>query len=302
MKKVPLFLIASVLLFTACKKNSVEKNDKPAKLSFISADRIPNEIIPLLYNELERRGLTVQAENFRKDYYQTLSQRKDSKTDLLKRPYGNGDDTEVIMGANLNDRSVPNVGVVLDGNWVETNATYPTMAHVQDYGNIFTPFNAMNGTAPEGMDNANDPSNSQVIGTNDPKRMQKFRICTVKYGVPDDLGTTYYTAPFGFTYQSCVQNNLPTCWQGTFSSPDGESGTNSALRIQSIKIWGPGTTLTFNDAAPSTQAQLLIFYRVHQQDHPGGWTNWGVEGHPAGNEIAQKRIQALQVRAYLIKI
>jgi hypothetical protein len=299
MKKVPLFLIASVLLFTACKKNAVETvAKKPAKLAFQSAAKIPNEIVPLLYNEMIKRGLTTQAEKFRMDYYQTLSQRKDGNTDLLKKPY---DNTEVIMGADLNDRTVTGVGVVLDGNWDETNVSFPSSAHVQDYGDINRPFNAMNSTAPEAFVSTT-PSSTQILGTNDPKRMQKFRICTLRYGVADNLSTTYFTGSFALRYQSFVQDH-PGGWMSTVTSPS-YSGTDLAKRIQAIKIYGPsaGNLLTFNDAAPSTQAELFIFYRAHQQDYPGGWLPWQAEGGEAGEHDEAKRVQGLQVRAYLIKI
>lgn len=293
MKKVPLFLIASVLLFTACKKNAAEKSDKPAKLSFMSADRIPNEIIPLLYNDLVKRGLTVQAENLRKEYYQTLSVRKDGNTDLLKRPY---EDTEVIMGANFPDRNVANVGTVLDGDWDETGVS--TTAHVQDIGDIPVDFNAMNGTAPDAHVQTN-PGSTQILGTNQAKRMQKYRLSTLRYGCTDDLSITYFTQSISFSYRSYVQNNGWMSWvnSGTYS------GTDDPLRIQSIQITAPDT-LTFNDPAPSTQALLFVYARAHQQDFGsnGGWMNWAVEGADVGNPSQAKRVQGVQIRAYLIKI
>lgn len=300
MKKMHLLFFASLLFLNACKKQDAEQPAKETKLSFKTADQIPNEIIPLLYRDLIKTGLTEQAENLRYSYYQTLMNRKDDQTDLLNMPYYNSNSRDALMGASLPTRSVANVGVVLDGNWYNTNGNI-SEALVQDNGWISTNFNSMNGTAPDAF-SSTSPGAGQYLGSvGISKRMQAFRIATVQYGVTDDLGTTYFTPSTGFTYDAFCQD---LNWTGFVSSPS-MAGTLLPKRIEAVKIRGPhfnnSNTITFNDPSPSTEARIFVYYRAHVQNN--SWNqSWKAEDEVAGTTGQALRLEALQIRAYLIKI
>lgn len=54
------------------------------------------------------------------------------------------------------------------------------------------------------------------------------------------------------------------------------------------------------DLAPSTQARPYIYYRVHQDTF--GWEPRVGENDVAGMTGQSKRVEAIRIRAYLIKI
>jgi hypothetical protein len=309
MKKFHLLFLAVSIVFTACQKNvsQLPQSGKPSAstsnskgLPFMSADRIPNDIIPLLYKSLLKDHLTEQAKNLATSYYSTLASRKDYNNDALKGlvPASGSSSGIEVAGANLNQRTVPSVGVVLDGNWFQTSGT--TSCLLQDIGTTYIDFNAMNGTAPDAF-SSTLPSSGQFLGTVDqPKRMQEYTLAQLQYKVSDNLGNTYNTGTALINYASYVQN---LGWLNYVSAPQ-ESGTIMALRIQAIRMYGPsyggGLTLTFNDPAPSTQALMYVYYRVLIQDT--GWEGWVSEAEVAGTTTQAKRLQAMQIRAYLIKV
>lgn len=245
-----------------------------------------------------KSGLKTQAENLSISYYMTLSMRKDNKEDLLKNLDQNSEISKRTALSLLSNRTVPNVGVVLDGNWVSTSGT--TSCLLQDYGWQYMNFNAMNGTAPDAY-STTLPTGAQFLGTLDPKRLQAFTFPYIQYGVADaTTGTTYYTQSVPLQYCAHVQD---IGWQNYVSSPS-MAGTTEAKRIEAIKIKGPSYQtsylLAFNDPAPSTKARMFIYYRAHIQDY--GWTNWASEDLICGTTGQHKRLQGMQVRVYLVKV
>lgn len=309
MRKIHVCICVSLIFFTACKKDNSKLaspvSQKSAQLAFKSADQIPSEIIPLLYNDLIKDKLFEQAENLRVSYYNTLSIRKDSKIDVLKATHTDllaAAKQAGIMAANLPFHSVSGVGVVLDGTWYTTNGV--TSSNQQAIGWVDMSFSAMNTSATDAFNNAAPTSTSQYMGTvNQQRRLEAFRLPSVQFGAADNLGTTYFTPSFDFTYAAHVQ---AIGWQVYVNSPYQYAGTvGQSRRMESVKIFGPrynnnSYTLTFNDPAPSTQARPYIYYRVHQEAY--GWEDWKAENNEAGITGQSKRIEAMQVRAYLVKV
>lgn len=298
-----------LLIFTACKKED-QKSIAPASkkttaLSFKSTDQIPNEIVPLLYQRLIQDKLYDQAENLKTSYYNTLAIRLDDHKDLLKgiaKDLSSARGT-VIAAANLPTRPVPDVsgGVVLAGGW-ETTSGY-TSSHLQAIGTVDINFEAMNGSAPDVAYPSGAPNSSQIMGTTgQSRRMEAFRLPFIRFAAVDNLGITYYTGSFGFTYQAHVQ---ALGWLSYISSNLWAGTMNQSRRMEAVHIYGPGYnnssyTLTFNDPAPSTQAKLYIFYRVHIGGV--GWEDWKAENATAGIPGLSRQIEAMQVRAYLVKV
>jgi|GEM_PF-1437473 len=307
MRKIHVCIIASLILFTACKKDLVKSpaSQEKTPLAFKTADQIPNEIVSLLYKDLLRDHLFEQAENLRVSYYNTLAIRKDSKTDLLRAAHTSAFETARqagIMAANLPTHSVSGVGVVLDGTWYQTQGV--TSSNLQAFGWQYINFNVMNAGAPDAFDNT-APGSTQIMGTtNQQRRLEAYTLPLIQFGAADNLGTTYYTPSFGFNYRSHLQG---TGWEPGYTGSPGQSGTvGQSRRIESVQIFGPAFqnstyALTFNDPAPSTRVRPYIYYRVHQEGY--GWGGgWHSENDPAGVPGQSKRIEAMQIRAYLIKI
>lgn len=306
MKTIILHLSAVMFLFASCAKENVQpaatnttKSD--IKVAYLGVDQIPNEIVPLLYKDLVKDKLFDQADQLSKEYYATLSARKDGNKDLLKGIRSETARTADIAAANLPTHGVTGVGVVLNGNWYQTNGT--TSANLQNIGWTDYNFNIMNSTAPDAFNNA-VPAATQIMGTTgQSRRLEAFKLPYIQFGAADDLGTTYFTGSFGFTYKGHVEN---IGWQNYVTSPGGVAGTvGQSKRLEGIQIYGPryvdpNFILTFNDPAPSTQARPYIYYRVHQDSF--GWESWVSENDVAGITGQSKRIEAIQIRAYLIKI
>jgi hypothetical protein len=310
MKRIHVCICISIIFFTACKKDDAKLaspvSQKSAQLAFKGADQIPSEIIPLLYNDLIKDKLFEQAENLRVSYYNTLSIRKDNKTDVLKATHADvlsAAKQAGIMAANLPFHSVPGVGVVLDGTWYTTSGV--TSSNEQAIGWVDINFSAMNTSATDAFNSTAPTSTSQYMGTvNQQRRLEAFKLPLVQFGAADNLGTTYFTPSFGFTFTAHVQ---AIGWQNyVSSSPNTYAGTvGESRRMEAVKIFGPrysnnSYTLTFNDPAPSTQARPYIYYRVHQEAY--GWEDWKGENDVAGITGQSKRIEAMQVRAYLVKV
>jgi hypothetical protein len=307
MKIKLLYLCATVLLFASCAKENVEPaktttpSTTPAALSYVPVNEIPNDIIPLLYKDLIKDKLYDQADQLAQEYYTNLSARKDGKTDLLKAARIASGRTTDIAAANLPSHSVTGVGVVLNGNWYQTNGT--TSANLQNIGWTDYNFNIMNSTAPDAF-SSTAPASTQIMGTTaQSRRLEAYKLPYIQFGAADDLGTTYFTNSFGFTYRAHVEVQG---WQSYVTSPSGVAGSvGLSRRIEGIQIYGPrysdpNYVVTFNDPAPSTQARPYIYYRVHQDSY--GWESWVSENDVAGITGQSKRIEAIQIRAYLIKI
>lgn len=304
MKTHCLYLCAVVLLFASCAKENVQPATKsttsaPSKLSYLSVDQIPNEIVPLLYQDLIKDKLYDQASQLSEEYYATFSARKDGKADLLKEVRSAR--AAEIAAANLPTHSVTGVGVVITGNWYQTLGT--ASANLQNLGWTDYNFNIMNSTAPDAF-STTTPAANQIIGTTgQSRRMEAIKLPYIQFGAADETGTTYFTGSFGFTYKAHVQD---IDWQNYVTSPYGVAGTvGQSRRMEAIRIYGPryenpNYTVTFNDAAPSTTARPYIYYRVHQDSY--GWESWVSENDIAGVVGASKRLEAIQIRAYLIKI
>lgn len=299
-----------LIIFSSCKKDDQRSlapvSKEAASLSYKSADQIPNEIVPLLYQGLIKDKLYDQAENLKTSYYNTLAIRLDDHKDLLKGVTNNLSSARgaVIAAANLPTRPVPAVGggVVLDGHW-ETLAGYFTSYHSQGIGTVNILFDAMNGSAPDVAYPSGAPNSSQIMGTTGQSlRLEAFRLPLVRFAAVDNLGTTYYTGSFVFTYQAYLQ---AIGWQGYMSGTSWAGTMNQSRRIEAVQIYGsgyqnPSYTMTFNDPAPATQAKLYIFYRVHVAGI--GWQGWVGENVTAGTMNQSRQIEAMQVRAYLVKI
>lgn len=307
MKMNLLYLCATVLLFASCAKEKMEPaktttpSNTPAALSYVPVNEIPNDIVPLLYKDLIKDKLYDQADKLAQEYYANLSARKDSKTDLLKAARTASGRTTDIAAANLPGHSVSGVGVVLNGNWYQTNGT--TSANLQNIGWTDYNFNIMNSTAPDAF-SSTAPASTQIMGTTgQSRRLEAYKLPYIQFGAADDLGTTYFTGSFGFTYRAHVE---AIGWQSYVTSPSGVAGTTGlSRRMEGIQIYGPryadpNYIVTFNDPAPSTQARPYIYYRVHQDSF--GWESWVSENDVAGITGQSKRIEAIQIRAYLIKI
>ncbi|WP_343674127.1 hypothetical protein [Chitinophaga sp.] len=305
MKTHCLYLCAVVLLFASCAKEKVQPATPPstvaAKLSYLSVDQIPNDIVPLLYQDLIKDKLYDQANQLSKEYYATLSARKDDNKDLLKAVRSASARAADIAAANLPTHNVNGVGVVLNGNWYQTVGT--ASANLQAIGWTDYNFNIMNSTAPDAF-STTLPAANQIIGTTgQSRRMEAIKLPNIQFGAADETGTTYFTGDFGFTYKAHVE---AIGWQGYVTSPYGIAGTvGQSRRMEAIQIYGPrygnpNFTLTFNDSAPSTTARPYIYYRVHQDSY--GWEGWVSENDVAGITGASKRLEAIQIRAYLIKI
>jgi len=309
-----LYVFLFLFIFTACKKEDktslAPTSKEDASLVYKSSDQIPNEIIPLLYQDLVKDKLYAQAENLKASYYNTLALRTDDHRDLLKTVETNLSSAKIpaIAAANLPTRPVPGIGggVVLNGNWVTTSGT--TSANVQALGIVSIDFNAMNGNpATGGAPDVANPSPAPAVGqflgtTGQSKRLEAFSLPFIQFAAADNLGTTYYTGSFPFTYQAHVEG---IGWQSYVSSSSFAGTIGQSRRIEAIKIYGPGLnnpnyTLTFNDSSPSTTAKLYIYYRVHADGL--GWMNWVPENNMAGTTGQSRRLEAMQVRAYLVKI
>lgn len=301
------------LLFSACTKEHIKpdesKKGSSPSLSYMSVDEIPNEIIPLLYKDLIKDQLYDQAKELSNQYYSTLGKRKDSHTDLLKLPHNdlmiaNGG---FIAAANFPTHNVTSIGLVMNGNWEQIGGA--TEANLQAIGWSPRDFNQMNSNgAPDAFDNTVPPSSSNYLGTvNEQRRLEAFRLATIRFRATDVLGNTYYSSGIDFKYRGLVEGP-GWAWKAEDSSsnlPGYAGSVGASRRLEALYIKGPrygniNYTVTFNDAAPSTQARPYVYYRVHQQVY--GWEAWTVEGDTAGVAGQSRRIEAMQVRAYLIKI
>jgi len=300
MKRSYFYVCCFLLCLSACKKDYTKNEglQKSSTVSFMDADKIPNEIIPLLYKDLINDKLYEQAKLLSESYYKTLLARTDSKVDLLGLSHGQRETAP--RGATFSSHSVSGVGVVLNGNWYETSGA--TSANLQTLGWVSINFNVMNASAPDAFDNT-APGSTQIMGTvGQSRRLEAFTLPYIQFGAPDNLGTTYYTGSFGFTYAAYVQD---IGWQSYVSSSATAGTVGQSKRIEAVKIYGPRYTtptytVTFNDASPSTQARPYIYYRVQQENY--GWESWVSENVATGITGLAKRIEAMQVRAYLIKI
>ena len=82
----------------------------------------------------------------------------------------------------------------------------------------------------------------------------------------------------------------------------GTTGQNKRMEATQIQIGGPRVLTIYDDGGClcfNSTANMYIYYQAHIEDM--GWMGWVSEGNIAGTTGAHLRIEALQIRAYLIK-
>lgn len=287
MRKTILFLIA-VTLFMSCKKSG--SNNEPSQKStpiFSSPAYIDPQILQLLAKDLKKDGQEAKAKQLLQDYDLKGNFRAAISSNAAAREY---------PGRNVNG-----VGLVMaSGQWIQNSGI--TAGHVEDIGWVGIQFNDMNSSAASDAFTSETPLPGTYLGTTGlHRRLEAYQLPFVQFLANDIDGNAFASTVTYFRYRAHVQD---IGWMSYVASGNyaGTTGQNKRMEATQIKIGGD-RVLTFADnggcACLPTTATLYIYYQAHVQDI--GWMGWVSEDQVAGTTGQHKRIEALQIRAYLIK-
>jgi uncharacterized protein YjdB len=184
---------------------------------------------------------------------------------------------------------VPAVGYVLDGGYfVESSGS--TQAHIEKLGWVTYSFNDMNSPfAPNAYDNT-APAVGQYMGTvGQSKRMEAFTLPNIRYNFNGSLSDQIY-----FKYKAYMQQYG---WLSAVYSPEIAGITGQSLRMEAFQILVNPQYVTMDSCLCLYQPK--VYYRAQVQGI--GWQPWVTAGQTAGTTNQSLRVEAMQVRVYLLQ-
>lgn len=267
------FLLLFISL-VGCKKNDIipSQNAIQPKASLEVVQQVPPEILESMYADYLKNNEVQKAKNLRLAYDFTTGNRI-AKTEI--KPYS----------------SLPGVGNILDYvSFVESSGS--TQAHIQDLGWVTYNFDNMNGPfAPNAFDNT-APSSGQYMGTvGQGKRLEAFKLPGIRFTQDNGL---HLSSAMWFKYRAYMQNYgwLPYVYSSDVAGIPGQS-----LRMEAFEI---NVMPNYVDMDSCTCLfQPKVYYRAQVQSI--GWQPWVSGGQTAGTTGRSLRVEAMQVRVYILQ-
>jgi hypothetical protein len=292
MKKLVIFLIA-VTFFISCKKSDLSNDTGQAQTgqkttpNFTSPAYIDPQILQLLAKDLKKDGMEAKANKLLAEYDPKGNFMASATTNETAREYPG--------------RPVSGVGTVMaGGTWLQNTAI--TSGHIQDIGWVPIQFNDMNSSsAPDAFTSTAPPAGTYLGTVGQHLRLEAYQLPFIQFLAYDIDGNPFTSTVTYFRYRAHVQD---IGWMSYVASGNvaGTTGQNKSMEATQIQIGGT-RVLTFDDdggclCLPTT-ANLYIYYQAHVEDI--GWQGWVSEDQVAGTTGQHRRIEALQIRAYLVK-
>ncbi len=271
--------ISVVILITAgCRKTEQimpEAQKAPPALMSVKkqANAVPVEILQQLYSDYIKAGQPDKASRLKRNF--------DFTTGLA---------TDNGLNEPVAERLISGVGDVVDDITFFDRTGGLCQTHIQDVGWQSVDFMAMNSAvAPDAFDNT-APQPWQIMGTTgQSRRLEAFIL--PRLGA-FDFNSNFVNEEIFFRYRSHTQG---FGWMGEVESPQICGTTGEGRRMEAVMINVFPQTVTIG-----TQSfQLRVFYRSHLQNI--GWTGWVGNGAVSGTTGDYRRLEALQVRVYLVR-
>ncbi len=271
-------VLLATLFFQACRKSETQQTvskqpvlNNSAKASTVQT--VPPEILAQLYNDYTKAGVPEKAMQLKRSFDFSTGQR------ILDND-----------GAPSVERIVSGVGDVLDDIAFADRSGTGCLTHLGNFGWVSVDFNAMNSApAPEAFDNT-PPQPWQMMGTaGQSRRLEAFVLPRL---AAFDINGNFANQEIFFRYQSHASG---IGWMGQVESPQmtGTAGQSRQLEAIAIQVF-PATVII-----GAQQFRLRVFYRTHLAG--AGWTGWTSDGGVSGTTGQGRRLEAMQVRVYLIR-
>jgi Clostridial hydrophobic W len=279
MHKAVVAISVVTLFITSCQKTELQSppvQQQPVSASVSAktkANVIPVQILEQLYSDYIKAGEPDKAARLKKNFNFTTGL---ATNDGLNEPVA--------------ERLIFGVGDVVDDITFFDRTGGLCQSHIQDVGWQSVDFMAMNSAvAPDAFDNT-APQPWQIMGTTgQSRRLEAFIL--PRLGA-FDFNSNFVNEEIFFRYQSHVAD---FGWLGQVESPQISGTVGQRKRMEAVAINVFPQTVTIG----AQSFRLRVFYRSHLQDT--GWTGWVGNGAVSGTTGQNRRLEALQVRVYLVR-
>ncbi len=279
MYKAVVAISVITLFITSCQKTELQSpqvQQQPASAPVSAktkANVVPVEILQQLYSDYIKAGQPGKASRLKRNF--------DFTTGLAT---GDGINEPVA------ERLIVGVGDVVDDITFFDRTGGLCQSHIQDIGWQSVDFMAMNSAvAPDAFNNT-APQPWQIMGTaGQSRRLEAFIL--PRLGAFDFNGN-FVNEEIFFRYQSHVAD---FGWLGQVESPQISGTVGQGRRMEAVSINVFPQTVTIG----AQSFQLRVFYRSHLQGF--GWAGWVGNGAVSGTTGQNRRLEALQVRVYLVR-